>query len=474
MTSAPFPGPRARLGLWGVTVGGAALYLLAPATAPALLGAGLYIAGAIFAPLLALQLVVFSTPFYLFEKGAPGLPFSPTEFLLLGAVGGWALRRAWAWSRGERPVLQPGKIDWPLLLFLAGALAATFAAENLALHARGLRLLVVEPIMFYFLVREQARDSTGFAGLTGALLLAGAAVGLYALYQYAFTTETIFAEGISRARGLYGSPNNLGLFLGRVLPLCVCLALWGGPRHLLPLAALAPVALALILTFSIGAWLGVAAALLFVAAWSGHRRLVLALVGGGALLLATSWALGIERVTSHFSPEGSTWRWRGYVWQAGLGMVRDHPLLGIGLDNFLALYERYRSPEAWPEPNLSHPHNLVLDFWLSAGAAGLAGGLLLVLRLWARGVALWRRYGPTALGASGLGLAAGAIDTVVHGAFDNSYFLVDLALLFWLGYGLLAAQQVPAGSVIIDARFAQRNTGKEGDRDPKRPRAQLP
>ena len=81
--------------------------------------------------------------------------------------------------------------------------------------------------------------------------------------------------------------------------------------------------------------------------------------------------------------------------------------------------------DAWPEPNLSHPHNIVLDFWLSAGLAGLVGGLWLTARMWWRGLALWRRHGKTFLGASALGLAGATVHMVAHGAFDNSYFLID-------------------------------------------------
>ena len=52
-------------------------------------------------------------------------------------------------------------------------------------------------------------------------------------------------------------------------------------------------------------------------------------------------------------------------------MLRDHPLLGVGLDNFLYEYPKYILPEAWREPNLSHPHNIVLDFWVRLGIGGV-------------------------------------------------------------------------------------------------------
>jgi putative inorganic carbon (hco3(-)) transporter len=162
----------------------------------------------------------------------------------------------------------------------------------------------------------------------------------------------------------------------------------------------------------------------------------------------------MERITSHFSPDAATWRFRGFVWQAGWEMAQDHALLGVGLDNFLGRYPDYMHEEAWAEPHLSHPHNLVLDFWLSTGLLGLAGAAWLVLRLMRDSLALWRA-GPTPwLRAAGLGLAASTVDLVVHGSFDNSYFLVDLALLFWLTAALVAAQQRARQSAIIDESLA--------------------
>ena len=52
-------------------------------------------------------------------------------------------------------------------------------------------------------------------------------------------------------------------------------------------------------------------------------------------------------------------------------MIRDHPWTGVGLDQFLGQYSRrYVRIEGWPEHYTSHPHDIVLDFWLSLGIPG--------------------------------------------------------------------------------------------------------
>jgi O-antigen ligase len=107
-------------------------------------------------------------------------------------------------------------------------------------------------------------------------------------------------------------------------------------------------------------------------------------------------------------------------------MIRDHPLLGVGLDNFVYLYQQFYLREgAAAEPSLSHPHNWILNFWLSLGLLGLIAFVWLVVRFFRQALPGRRRW-----------VIAGAIgamaDMLVHGFIDNSYFLVDLAFLFWL------------------------------------------
>jgi O-antigen ligase len=121
-------------------------------------------------------------------------------------------------------------------------------------------------------------------------------------------------------------------------------------------------------------------------------------------------------------------------------MIRDHPFLGVGMDNFLYHYRGgYLRPEAAAEPNLSHPHNLLLNFWLQMGILGLVavGWLLGSLGLiWRR---LWRLPQAPEDRALLAGLAGAAVDLVAHGLVDNSYFLVDLAFHFWLSAALLVS-----------------------------------
>jgi O-antigen ligase len=118
-------------------------------------------------------------------------------------------------------------------------------------------------------------------------------------------------------------------------------------------------------------------------------------------------------------------------------MALDHPWLGVGLDNFLYEYRtRYVLPAAWEELNLSHPHNVVLDFWTRLGLLGLAVGLWLMVAGFRAGWRAWRRTANADRRALLLGLLASLVATAAHGLIDNSIFLVDLAFIFMLTLGV--------------------------------------
>jgi putative inorganic carbon (HCO3(-)) transporter len=421
--------------------GALAAYALAPGLVPALVAGAVFLAMAYRQPRLGLAAVLATLPTYYFPRDFGGMAFSlPESALLLTAVA-TGLR---ALIRRDVAPRATGFDAWAALLLLA-ALLSLLPSEYLKLSLRALRTLVLEPVLFYYLAVALCPSLTSCRPLVAGFLGAATAVALLAVAQVGLNVETVQVEGVRRALGLYPSPNQLGLYLGRALPFAVALAIWVRPGRRVYLAISAAIALALLVTFSTGAWLGAAAEAL-VLAWLVGPRAVAAvlvaggLVGAGGLLLLTR--LGVERVLS-----GATWTFRRQIWASALAMVRDHPLTGIGLDNFLYRYQlRYILPEAWAEPNISHPHNWVLQFWLELGLLGLVAALGLLARFF------WVAHRQLLASPHGerrallAGAAASMVGWLVHGAGDNSYFLVDLSILFWWHLALveIAARGDPA------------------------------
>lgn len=419
---------------------GAGAYILSPVPLLALGGWVLFLGLAVLRYPLTIPIVVFAIPFYWQPKSLPWLPFSPTEFVLVNAVLAVGINALPRLSR-SRPHL--AAFDWGAILFIVLGIASLAVTEVLPVAIRELRVVIVEPALFFFLVTRGLGNQRQIWWLVDAMVLATLVVALFGIYQYLFTEEVIVGEGVARVRSVYPSPNNLSLFLGRVVPVLACLVLFG--KRLRPFCAVALVTVlaTAVLTYSFGASLGLFSAAIAVAIVVNRRvALFVGMVAVAALLLATLLA-GPERLVSHFTfQEGTTASARLYLWMASVNMALDHPIMGVGLDNFLYQYEKYRYPEIWWEVTVSHPHNFILDFWLRLGLPGLILFLWLLLRFIAQCLRLWRDHPDPSLRALALGLFASMVDAIGHGFFDNSYFLVDLAMLFWLSLALVQAMEM--------------------------------
>ena len=163
------------------------------------------------------------------------------------------------------------------------------------------------------------------------------------------------------------------------------------------------------------------------------------------LLALVPFAL-TERFRSLFQEGTGTGFFRVSVWTSAVNMIRDHPLIGVGLDNFLYEYPKYILPEAWREPNLSHPHNLILDWWTRLGVFGVAVLAWMIVEFFRRGLQVYRTWPDNAGRVLVLALMASMIDFLAHGMIDAAYFLPDLAFVFMLTLALVQN----AGAAVVD------------------------
>ncbi len=482
----------------GITAVTASIFYVSPWLPVYLLALAALVLLISYRPAWGLALVTLSFPFYartdLF-KSVAGFQFSPTEMFTWITLMGFTLavvHRAMAdWRAGNRQhhnvpwllllvgavvglyglgqvsILPNGwmllallplvmlalmallfekvtRLDSAVILLLAVATASLFTTERLDVALNEYWRVVAEPVLFYVMVRATRPSRREMWVIVDAFVLSAVAVALIGLWQYATGTNLITAEGgLMRLRSVYGSPNNVALYLDRVLPLLAAVALFGlAPglpatqrrRRWLYTLALLPAGLAMLLTFSKGGLiLGVPAAALVVG-WLWLRRLGrspwpfaigLALLGVAGIVVAQQ----IPAIAARLDLTGTTGVFRLNLWRSSLEMIRQHPWLGIGLDNFLYAYRgRYIFDAAWQEPNLNHPHNLLLDFGTRLGLLGLlAGGWLLwqwvrTLRRALSSAEIAPAWLPISVGLCGA-LAAG----LAHGLVDHSFFLVDLA-----------------------------------------------
>ena len=403
-------------------------------------------------PEVGLLLIALSLPFCQLTVPVFGKAFSLVEILTWMTAAGFLAQRV----LGRRQALLAGScartapsgrlagltsLDWGVFGLVAVGALSLFWAEHTREAAREFRTVLLGSATFYLLLRTLARDKAVRWAVSDSWVLGSALVALIAVGQWILGRDLITADGVLRARGLYGSPNNLAIYLGRSLPLSLAVGLWHGKGRRKSLYSVAAGLLiaAIGLTYSRGAWLlGVPASLLFLSAARGRRALLVAggtALAGGLLALAL---IGTGRLASVADLAQGTTFLRLQVWQSSLAMIRDHPILGVGLDGFLYAYRStYILPTAWEEFNLSHPHNIVLDFWLRLGLPGLLVVGYVMIVFFRDGWRVYKRWSRSEEGLLALGLMAGMVAFLVHGMVDNAFFLVDLAFAFVLMLALV-------------------------------------
>lgn len=439
-------------------------YQFAPSTAVALLA--LLVAGWLIHLRLdiGLSYLVFSIPFFLFPRQVWGKGFSMVEILTIICVTSWLLtwlRRAvleFGWPAMPGVVIQRSvewlrtctSLDWAAWTFVLLGALSLFVSSNRGVSLREFRVIVFEPVAFYWLLRQLRLNRRQLLHLVDALLLAGVAVAWIGLYQYVSHGDVIVTEGVQRVRAVYASPNNLSLLLDRVIPLALAVLVVGqGLRRRFYGLALLPLMACLFLTFSRGGWLlGLPAALLTVGFLRGRRATLIALAVVVVCGLALLPLAGTQRLSSLFDLEQGTTLRRVELWTAALAMIRDHPLTGVGLDNFLYQYPNYMLSEAWQEPFLSHPHNIVLDYWTRLGIGGVVLLVWLMVAFFKLASRLYRLLPDSNERAIILGWMACMVAILAHGLIDHSYFLVDLAFIFFLDLGWMRSTEAASDHAI--------------------------
>ena len=274
------------------------------------------------------------------------------------------------------------------------------------------------------------------------LILAGA--GLTALVGFLIYVAKIQRDPGYRLQSLLSNQMTSGGVLAAA-------SLWGlaaaagarGARKLAYAAALAPILVALALTQTRSHWLGAAvgaAVVLVTLAPRWSWTLPVTLVAGWWLAPARLTA----RVASILEPHDPGNQGRLSMWRSALDIFREHPVIGVGCQDLLALYRRYRYPD-WTFES-GHFHNNFIHVAVMTGTIGLVSFVAWHVAALTSLVRAARatRGADRALAAGSLAVFAAM---VVGGLFDFTFGDAEVVYHSYLGLGLALAllpARVPA------------------------------
>jgi O-antigen ligase len=120
------------------------------------------------------------------------------------------------------------------------------------------------------------------------------------------------------------------------------------------------------------------------------------------------------------------------LWMIALRLIREHPLTGIGLDNYRLTYSQYLTDDPMPNTALDqtvHSNNWYLETFVSAG---LFGALPFILWIFLLTWSIIRRLCRPRLTLLRVAAGAGLLIFFVHGLLDYFLLFNATATLFWM------------------------------------------
>lgn len=308
--------------------------------------------------------------------GGLGPAWDDALLLVSAALLVWSvlyLRRARLWTI---PVLLPA-----ILAFVAaiGSVVVREVPGDVGVFAAR---IIFQPLLFYFIGFLFPKGRRWVQWTVAIFMLASVALALHGLYQYvtgapmpASWVDVREVDIATRAYSIIENPNGLGAFLlmGALISLSLALArglpaIQRGAMAAACLVQLGGVAV----TFSRGAWVGLAIGLVALLILS-YRRYLVPLVAAGVVVWFAAPAQFSNRLVFAFSSTyiaKSMTAGRLLVWGMALENIAAHPLFGLGLGTFGGTAAvRFGYGRLWVD-----------NFYLQLGAEG--GLILLVLFLW--------------------------------------------------------------------------------------------
>lgn len=336
--------------------------------------------------------------------------------LVVAVAAGW-----WAWRRGLLSGRPWAKVlVLPLAAFsLLSVCSALASLDPPASFASLPRLLVFASVPLAAALVDERWWGWLVAGLAGM----GSVMAVWGILQFLAGANSLE----DRIRGpLSHYMTYSGWLLLVVLVLLAELLLRPGARALwlLPPALLGTVAL--FLTYTRNAWVGLAVGVLVLAAvW--RRRLLLAY----PVLAVAIWLLFprpvLERVVSTVDLRQQANYDRLCMVISGSEMVRDHPWLGVGPEMVSRLYPLYRRDDA-PRWRVPHLHNNLLQIAAERGLGALVAYLWLLLAFFAT---TWRSL-PALAGPRRSAVAAALVAVAgitAAGLFEYNFWDAEIQLL---------------------------------------------
>lgn len=394
--------------------------------------------------------------------------------------------------RSFKPVFS--YLNWPIGMYILANLCSVFASHDPILSLKGFIGKVVEATFLYFSFLECMKTKKQIVTFLVIYLISAGLIVINGLTQFFSGREFIHGKGLIDGRIIssFKHPNDFaGYLVVIILVILTMILLWGlyfrssrTSMTAAPTAAVFPLSVQLAIgailmgaiaclgfTCSRGAWFGFMMALSFVGL--ARRKILLLTVLIGALFFAIFIPLMIHtrnvsfvsddvvRETGNDQQEYNEHQrelktkkmsytmmhmrnilrrfngmGRNNFWKEAEGMIRDFPILGVGLNTYTEVAPHYKV--TWG----GYPHNCYLQMAAETGLVGLFCFIWIIARLYWNSLRNLTLIKDFYLNAISLGFLAGLFGYLCHSFFDTNFYSVQLGNFMWLAMAVIVTCQM--------------------------------
>lgn len=305
-------------------------------------------------------------------------------------------------------------------------------------------------IMFYFVITNSITSFKKWKALVVCFACSALIVAGYGVLQNfigvsstaSWVDEEMFSSIKIRVYSTFDNPNVLGEFLVIMIPTVLAL-LWGSKKHghkLLYSLFVGVMCGCMVFTWSRGAWLGVALAVVMFFFIMDKRWTLAGAIGLFfiPLLLGSNSAI-VGRLLSIGNTEDTSTAYRVSIWMASVNLIKKFWLSGIGLgsDAFTMIYPKFALAGA----NFAlHSHNLFLQLTVEMGIIGIVSFLALMVAYFkeAYSIVLYKARSRFASIVT-IAMASGVLGYMFQGLTDNVWYNYRMMFIFWVIISLTAS-----------------------------------
>lgn len=293
-------------------------------------------------------------------------------------------------------------------------------------------------VIIYFLIIKIVNTKERFYIFLLIFLVAAGKIALGTARAWVFRGFSFTSWGLMGPVGFFQNSGELAILMVMLFPLAFYLyqhfkdsaALW---ERLVLLALWVCPILTVMGTSSRGSQVALLCVIVIMFRKSVFR--IKPLIGVVTLVVGLLWLLPDEQ-KERFSEAGEdkTSQQRLLYWENGWEMMKEHPLTGVGLFNFIPYYNNYYSNDVlFEDRGAELPHNIFIQVGTDAGFPALLFFMAMILYAIILSGSLIKRKGDPLFSAIAAGLGFGILGFVIAGQFVTvtyyPFFWVHLAFL---------------------------------------------